>query len=289
MGISRSLLFGSWRGLKLREPVFSPDYCRHLRSEPRRLLAHWFLSLFVSLGFTVQGQEEPKGHSFDSKGVTIHYTIDGKGDPVLLIHGLYSSGQVNWRAPGIIKALSANHQVIAMDVRGHGASDKPEQADAYGMAMVDDVVRLLDHLGIKKAHVIGYSMGGMITMKLLTTHPERVKSAVLGGMGWLREGSPLQNFWEELPERKGRGTPSACARSFGALAVTEAQVKAIHVPVKIVVGDRDPVRKLYVEPLEAVRQDWPVSLVPDAGHINCIAKPAFKDNLRKWLDEQSKR
>jgi pimeloyl-ACP methyl ester carboxylesterase len=247
------------------------------------------ISLILQLmGGALFGQEVPKGQTFDSKGVSIRYTVEGKGDPVLLIHGLYSSGQVNWRAPGVVKALVANHEVITMDVRGHGGSDKPQQADAYGLAMVEDVVRLLDHLGIKKAHIAGYSMGGMITMKLLTTHPERVKSAVLGGMGWLKEGSALQNFWSELPERKGGGTPSACVRSFGALAVTEAEVKAIRVPVTVIVGERDPVKGLYVEPLEKIRADWPVAVIPEAGHINCIFKPAFKEDIRKWVDDHSR-
>src|SRR5207249_2155515 len=142
----------------------------------------------------------------------ISYTVEGKGEPVVLIHGLYASAQVNWRAPGVIRILATNHQVIAPDVRGHAASGKPEQESAYGVEMAEDIVRLLDHLKIPKAHIVGYSMGGMITMKLLTRHPDRVKSALLGGMGWLREGSPLQNSWSRFRERPGSVPPSVCVR-----------------------------------------------------------------------------
>jgi len=119
-----------------------------------------FLLLFALLTpCRVLGVDAPKPQTFDSNGVSIQYTVEGQGEPVVLIHGLHASTDINWRAPGIIKALAENYQVIAMDVRGHGHSGKPEQEEAYGMEMVEDVIRLLDHLKIKKAHVVGYSMG----------------------------------------------------------------------------------------------------------------------------------
>jgi len=76
--------------------------------------------------------------------------------------------------------LAQDFRVIAMDCRGHGKSDKPHEPAAYGIEMVEDVCRLLDHLNIKKAHIVGYSSGGSITLKLLVTHPERCSSAILG-------------------------------------------------------------------------------------------------------------
>jgi pimeloyl-ACP methyl ester carboxylesterase len=151
--------------------------------------------------------------------------------------------------------------------------------------MVEDVIRLLDHLEIKTAHIIGYSMGGMITLKLITEHPERVRSAMLGGMGWLRSGSAMQNFWGKLPNKEATRTPSACVRSLGQLAVTKDEVKNVRVPVEIVIGDRDPVRRLYVAPLQPVRPDWPIILISGAGHLNCAIKPQFQDELQKWLDQ----
>ena len=108
----------------------------------------------------------------------------------------------------------------------------------------------------------------------------------LGGMGWEREGSPLADFWNMLPEKEGTRTPSGCVRSLGALAVKEDEVKAIKIPTIVIVGDRDPVRKLYVAPLERIRPDWPVKIIDAAGHINCIFKPQFKEELKKWLDNE---
>ena len=221
--------------------------------------------------------------SFNSNGVKLHYIVEGQGAPVVLIHGYHSSIKMNWQAPGIVSTLSRNYQVIAIDMPGHGESDKPETETAYGTAMVEDIVKLLDHLKIKKAHIIGYSMGGMIAMKLIAQHQDRVQSGVIGGMGWLREGSVLQNVFGRMPEREGGAIPSACARSFGKLALTEAELRGIKVPVQVVVGDRDPTKRLYVAQLEQVRKDWPVIEIKDAGHLNCVVKPEFKQSLASWL------
>lgn len=223
--------------------------------------------------------------TFDANGVKLHYIVEGKGQPVVLIHGLSSSIRMNWQAPGVISMLSKDYRVIALDMPGHGESDKPTTEAAYGAEMAEDIVRLLDHLNIKRAHIVGYSMGGMIAMKFMARHQDRVLSGIIGGMGWLREGSGLQNFWERIPERQGGRIPSACARSLGELALTEAELRAINVPVEIIVGDRDPTKRLYVAPLERSRKDWPVIEIKDAGHLNCIAKPQFKEALADWLSK----
>lgn len=228
-----------------------------------------------------------KGSVFNSDGVKIHYIVEGKGEPVILIHGLYASAQMNWGAPGLLAELAKKYQVIALDNRGHGRSDKPEAEGQYGIKMVEDVVRLMDHLHIKKAHVVGYSMGGMITMKLLTLHPERVQSAVIGGMGWLRADVPTQRMWTGIKGHESQKVPVACLHGFAELAVTEEAVKAIHKPVDVVVGESDPCRLMYVEPLIRIRPDWPVHLIEGAGHIICIYKTDFKTQVKAALDRQS--
>src|SRR5580704_16817637 len=91
---------------------------------------------------------------FDSNGVKIHYAVEGKGEPVLLIHGFSANAQMNWGNQGIISALAKDYRVIALDNRGHGKSDKPHDPKSYGQEMVEDAVRLLDHLKIEKAHVV---------------------------------------------------------------------------------------------------------------------------------------
>jgi pimeloyl-ACP methyl ester carboxylesterase len=219
---------------------------------------------------------------FNSDGVKIHYVVQGQGEPVILVHGLGSSAWMNWQMPGTVARLAKHFQVIALDIRGHGASGKPTGQDQYGEQMSEDVVRLMDHLHIEKARVVGYSLGSFIVMKLLTTHPERVSSAVMGGAAWLRAGSPLQHVFMMMPVRANRAARD-CVHGIAGLATTEQEVKAIKAPVTILVGDRDPCRQMYVEPALRVRPDWTVRTIASAGHFNCIVMPEFKNDLESAL------
>jgi len=239
-------------------------------------------ALFASL-FFVGSMNCARADDFDSAGVKIHYSVTGQGDPVILVHGLYASALMNWDLPGITKELALHHRVIAPDMRGHGQSGKPTGESAYGTPMVEDLVRLMDHLGIGKARVAGYSMGGIIVLKLLVMHPDRVDTAVLGGMGWLEENSLLQHVWERMSPPNLGGTPPACVHGIAKLAVTRQEVQAIKTPVTIIVGDRDPCRGLYVVPLQRVRPDWLVRIILGAGHLECILKPEFKTALEAAL------
>jgi pimeloyl-ACP methyl ester carboxylesterase len=215
---------------------------------------------------------------FDSAGVKIHYVVQGQGDPVILVHGLYTNGRMNWDVPGTTALLTKHFQVITMDCRGHGQSDKPQAEDAYGTNLVEDVVRLMDHLKIQRARIAGYSMGAMIAMKLAVTHPDRVNCVVLGGMGWNKAGAPMNSVWDKV-NRARFNVPPACARSFPKLAVTEAEIKSVKIPVAVLVGDSDPCREWYVEPLHHVRPDWPVHIIAGADHLNCPGKPEFRTQL----------
>ncbi len=237
---------------------------------------------------TLLAADPPRSERFDSSGVQIHCLLAGQGEPVVLIHGLNASAEMNWNLPGVIAELAKDHQVIALDLRGHGRSDKPRNEDAYGVAVVEDVVRLLDHLHIKRAHIVGYSLGGMVTMKLMVMHPERVTSGTLGGMGWLREGSGLARIWERMPGREESRTPPEFIHSIGKLAVAKEEVLSIRVPVKVIVGDRDPCQRLYVAPLQQIRGDWPVVEIADAGHLTCVAKSEFREEIAAWIRKKSR-
>ena len=89
----------------------------------------------------------------------------------------------NWKNSNWVNYLKDSYRSILIDNRGHGKSDKPLNPALYGNKMIDDVVKLMNHLAIDKANIFGYSMGGRIAFKMLLDFPERVQSAILGGFG----------------------------------------------------------------------------------------------------------
>jgi pimeloyl-ACP methyl ester carboxylesterase len=126
-------------------------------------------------------------HHATVNGVDIHVIDEGprEGAPILLIHGFASNLKTNWIDPLWVKFLTGNgRRVVAMDCRGHGQSAKLYRQEDYGSPlMAEDARALLDHLGIAKADVMGYSMGARITAFLAMNHPERVHTAIFGGLG----------------------------------------------------------------------------------------------------------
>ena len=143
----------------------------------------WVWAAVVAAGSAAWGVEAEHGFFTASDGVKIHYLTAGQGTPVVLVHGYTGSAQGNWFSNGVAEALAAKHRVVAIDCRGHGQSDKPHDPKMYGPRMAKDVIEMMDHLKIEKAHVHGYSMGGMIVTMLLATAPERFITAAYGGSG----------------------------------------------------------------------------------------------------------
>lgn len=149
----------------------------------------------AALALVAPAASQPQDQYFDSHGARIHYVVQGAGEPVVLLHGLGGSIE-SWTDTGILQDLAKDHRVIAFDLRGHGKSAKPHEPERYGREMGLDVIRLLDHLGIPRAHVVGYSLGGMILSQLITLYPNRVATATLvAGPG--RFGTSPTAEWEQ--------------------------------------------------------------------------------------------
>ena len=174
------------------------------------------LTLAVAIALTTSqtaGAAGPTdGYFTTSDGVKIHYIEAGKptGAPVILIHGFSGTAHGNWFLNGIADALAAKHRVVAIDCRGHGKSEKPHDAAKYGPRMSQDVIELMDHLKIDKAHVHGYSMGGFIVTQLLDKHPERFLTAAYGGSG-VPEVDPEQKA--KVPADKSERDPKEAEAS----------------------------------------------------------------------------
>src|SRR5262245_41183105 len=153
-------------------------------------------------------QAAPEHKYFTTKdGVKIHFMVTGKGTPVILIHGYTGSAEGNWFRNGIAEALAKTNMVIAIDCRNHGRSDKPQPG---GPGKADDVIELMDHLKIQKAHFHGYSMGGGIVGRLMALIPERFITAGFGGSG-VRETDP-EWIAKALKDQEGTDPQEAAAR-----------------------------------------------------------------------------
>jgi pimeloyl-ACP methyl ester carboxylesterase len=117
----------------------------------------------------------------DNNGIRIHYQVEGDGPPLVLQHGSTSSIQA-WYQNGFVEPLKSDYQLILLDARGHGQSDKPHDSVSYALPLrVSDIVAVLDDLGIEKAHYYGYSMGGWIGFGMAKHASDRLRTLIIGG------------------------------------------------------------------------------------------------------------
>lgn len=117
----------------------------------------------------------------NNQGIRIHYEVEGQGPPLVLQYGQYFPQEV-WYELNYVEALKNDSQLILVDARGQGDSDKPHDPEAYQIElMVKDIISVLDELGLEKAHYMGYSSGGYLGFALAKYAPERCSSFILGG------------------------------------------------------------------------------------------------------------
>ncbi|MHA2315843.1 MAG: alpha/beta fold hydrolase [Candidatus Hermodarchaeia archaeon] len=133
----------------------------------------------------------------DNDGVNIYYEVEGEGDPLVLQHGLTLNLE-DFRRCGYTDRLRKRNLLILIDARGHGRSDKPHESDAYRLRnFVNDIVAVLDDLGVERSHFLGYSVGGSIGLGIGVYSPERFRSLIIGGWGMLETDSE-----DEVERRK---------------------------------------------------------------------------------------
>ena len=251
---------------------------------------------------------EDGGEWFDSDGFRIAFDDVGEGPPVVLVHGFASDRVSNWRRPGWYRSLGdAGRRVIALDCRGHGDSGKSTDTDDYGTAaMAGDVVRLLDHLAIPEADVVGYSMGSRVAVQLLVDHAERVNAVVLGGAGAsIIEGTPNQREIAEALEaddadaishpagRRFRAFAERQDADLGALATAMRSFPAFDLgrlagvrnPVLVVTGGDDP---LVDDPADLADRipGAEAFTVPERDHMTTVGDPRFREAVVEFLERE---
>ena len=189
--------------------------------------------------------------TFNSDGVRLAFIDEGAGEPVLLIHGFASSVRANWIEPGWVSLLTSNgFRVVAFDNRGHGESEKLYDRALYGAPlMAEDARRLMDHLAIARADVMGYSMGARITAFLALEYPQRVRSAIFGGLGgnMVRPMAGTGPVAHALEAASIDAVVNPTARTFRAFAEkTGSDLKALAACIR---GSREPITREMVATL----------------------------------------
>jgi pimeloyl-ACP methyl ester carboxylesterase len=162
----------------------------------------------------------------DSRGIRIHYRVEGEGPPLVLQHGFTQSID-DWYEFGYVDALKRDYRLILVDARGHGQSDKPHDPNAYGLDnWVADVTSVADAMGVAKAHFWGYSMGGWIGFGMAKHAPDRVDRLVIGGSHpYARDQSPARQFFRAHLGDSNDEFISALENWFGARVSTARKAR----------------------------------------------------------------
>jgi pimeloyl-ACP methyl ester carboxylesterase len=246
---------------------------------------------------------------FTAGPVELAYLDEGEGDPIVLVHGFASNKEVNWVYPGWVATLTrAGRRTIALDNRGHGASTKLYDPALYhSELMADDIRALLDHLGLARADVMGYSMGARNTVFLARAHGGRVRSVILGGLGiQLVEGGGLpgsiaaaleapsvddvtdpqgQLFRAFADQTKSdRLALAACIRG-SRQSLSPSDLAHLNVPMLIAVGTEDKIAGSPHE-LAALVPGARALDIPDRDHMLSVGDRVFKEAVLRFLAER---
>jgi pimeloyl-ACP methyl ester carboxylesterase len=248
--------------------------------------------------------------SFHHGAVEISYLDEGEGEPIFLVHGFASSKNVNWVYPTWVSDLKKDgRRVIALDNRGHGDSGKLYDPAQYDIAtMASDVIALMDHLAIPQADIMGYSLGSRMTAVLAYNEPQRLRSAILGGIGigLIEGGGPGENVVTALEApsledvtdpvgrtfrafaeqtRSDRRALAACLRGSRRL-MTRDEAADIDVPVLIAVGTADDIAG-SAEALGKIIPGSEVLDIPNRDHMRAVGDKVYKTGVVEFLSRRA--
>lgn len=274
---------------------------------------YFWAYIFVTIFYLI-ASNQCAGQTFTAKdGTDIHYQITGDGAPVILVHGYMSNIDHMWER--VIPTLEENYRVIAIDIRGHGRSDKPDSSDSYGLNMGRDIIELMDFLEIDQAHLVGYSMGAMIGMKLAVEYPEKLLSFISGGSGIYEKDvidSISDNYTQKLSqfnsieEALNNGLFSVSGEilkhfhthlkhndvqvmvdvvnSLEEFAMTRQEAETISIPIAVIIGEYDSSIPAVVKLFES-NPATRIIPIPDKHHLDLFYDPEFAIQVKRFLDD----
>lgn len=264
-----------------------------MKIHPPIKLSLYLLTIWVGQAF---GSDQPKSHFFDSNGFRLHYLESGSGETIVLLHGFSGSSQT-WVETGVFPGLAKDYHVIALDARGHGKSDQPHDVSVYGAETAEDIIRLLDHAGVEKAHIIASSFGVRIFGKVMAKYPERFSTAVLVGqipvLKWTSEDQ--QSVEERAHTYRTQPPPyfikrdldaealSCLALSFSELVGSEKEYQNLNIPTLSVFGSLEENYLSRYKTLEALMPDSELFVIEGARHGKTYPRPEFLTKVREFL------
>jgi pimeloyl-ACP methyl ester carboxylesterase len=256
----------------------------------------------------------------DINGLSLYYEEHGSGEPLVLWHGGFGAAEL--MAP-IVPALAAGRRVIAVDLQGHGHTgdiDRPLRPEL----MADDIAALIAHLGLERADVMGYSLGGTVALRTAIQHPDRVRRLVVVSVPFRRNGShpevleamdqmgpavaeplrqspPGQLYARTAP--RPEDWPVLVAKTAEAIQRDydwTAEVEAMTTPALLVFADADSVRPDHIVEFYALlggglrdagwdRSRRPVAqlaILPGRTHYDISVSPALAPAVTSFLDDQ---
>jgi pimeloyl-ACP methyl ester carboxylesterase len=247
--------------------------------------------------------------SFHNGAVEIAYLDEGEGEPILLVHGFASTKNVNWVYPTWVSELKKNdRRVIALDNRGHGDSSKLYDAEQYHIGtMAGDVTALMDHLRIEAADIMGYSLGARMTAWLARKEPQRLRSAIFGGLGigLIEGGGPGETVAKALEAPSLEDVTDPVGRTFRAFAdqtrsdhralaaclrgsrrlMTRDEAAGIEVPVLIAVGTKDEIAGSAAA-LGKIIAGAKVLDIPNRDHMRAVGDKVYKTGVLDFLSRR---
>jgi pimeloyl-ACP methyl ester carboxylesterase len=244
-------------------------------------------------------------------GVRIAYDIVGEGRSVMLVHGFAASRLQNWKNPGWYDTLTeAGYRVVAMDCRGHGDSDKPHEVAAYDHAMMaEDIAAVIEAADAAPCFLMGYSLGGYLSMHVLMDHPDLIRKVSLGGVGASYFGKgfgprdaiaealvaddkealedPIQKRFRDFAEQPGkdREALAACIRANRHL-FTAPELQQSKRPVLVVCGEHDDISG-PPEPLAEAFADGRAVVIPNRDHMTSVGDKLHKQAVLEFFHRRT--